>query len=281
MTTRLAPLGNGVNLAYEVLGSLSQPVVMPILGITDNITDWPDRLCAPFLEAGYCVVRHESRDMGLSTQMDGVEYCLTDIADDVLGLMDHLAINIADFIGYSLGGAVVQLIALARPNRVRSLVALQSTSYNPSLPARSATVLESMNKACIQYPTVAEAVAALKAVRLACNGSVHAMSDDEAQKVAERSVARGYCPAGTKRMIEARQRTEPFYEQLAAINCPTLVLQGSDDPIFPRGHGEDIAQRIPRATLQYMHGAGHNHPESLIPQLLDSILGFLAIRSSK
>jgi pimeloyl-ACP methyl ester carboxylesterase len=275
MTTRLASLGNGVDLAYEVIGTLSQPVVMPILGITDNMSDWPDRLCVPFVDAGYCVVRHECRDMGWSTQMDGAQYGMEHIVDDVIALMDHLGIGAAHFIGYSFGGAVAQLLALAAPNRVQSLALLQSTNYNPSLPPRSAAVLETMNGACLQYPTMAEAVAAIKAVRLACNGSMHAMSDDEAQRAAERSVARAYRPLGTARMIEARKRTAPFYERSAAIRCPTLVLQGSDDPIFPRGHGEDIVRRIPAARLVYLRGAGHNHPDSLIPKMLQSILGFL------
>jgi pimeloyl-ACP methyl ester carboxylesterase len=136
-------------------------------------------------------------------------------------------------------------------------------------------VLAAMNDTCIEYTTVGEAVAAIKAVRLACNGSVHAMSDAEALSAAERSVARGYCPLGTARMIDARKRTAPFFERLTAITCPTLVLQGSEDPIFPRGHGEDIVRRIPGARLEYMQGAGHNHPASLIPQMTDSILGFL------
>jgi len=275
MTTQLASLENGVDLAFDLVGARSHPVVMPLLGITDNITDWADILCVPFIETGHCVVRHESRDMGWSTQMDGAEYCLEDIVDDVIGLMDHLEIGTADFIGYSFGGAVAQLLAITAPDRVRRLVLLQSTNYNPSLPARSATVIETMGNVCIQYPTAAEAVGAIKAVRLACNGTVHAMSDEEAEIAAERSVARAYRPSGTARMIEARKRTAPFYERSAAIKCPTLVLQGSDDPIFPRGHGEDIARRIPDARLEYLAGAGHNHPKSLISQMLGLIVGFL------
>ncbi|MGA2564459.1 MAG: alpha/beta hydrolase [Steroidobacteraceae bacterium] len=275
MTTRLASLANGVELAYDVIGVLSHPVVMPILGITDNLSDWPDRLCLPFVEAGYCVVRHECRDMGWSTQMNGAQYDMQQIVEDVIALMDQLGISAADFVGYSFGGAIAQLLALSAPNRARNLVILQSTNYNPSLPPRSAAVLQSMSNACVEYPTVAEAVAAIKAVRLACNGSVHAMSDEEAQRAAERSVARAYRPLGTKRMIEARQRTAPFYERSTAIRSPSLVLQGSDDPIFPRGHGEDIARRIPGARLEYLQGAGHNHPQSLMPQMLESILSFL------
>jgi pimeloyl-ACP methyl ester carboxylesterase len=275
MTQRLALLENGVALAYDVLGALSQPVVMPILGITDNVTDWPDRLCLPLVEAGFCVVRHESRDMGRSTQMEGAQYGMEHIVADTLALMDQLKIRAAHFIGYSFGGAIAQLLALTEPTRADALVLLQSTNYNPSLPARSSAVLAAMSNACIEYTTAAEAIAAIKAVRLACNGSVHAMSDTEAQSAAERSVARGYCPLGTARMVEARKRTTAFFERLPAIKSPTLVLQGSDDPIFPRGHGEDITRRIPGARLEYMQGAGHNHPDSLIPQMMASILGFL------
>jgi pimeloyl-ACP methyl ester carboxylesterase len=275
MTKQLALLENGVAIAYDVIGALSRPVVMPLLGITDNITDWPDGLCEPFVAAGYCVVRHESRDMGLSTQMEGVQYRMEDIVADTLALMDHLKIRAANFIGYSFGGAIAQLLALAEPARARALVLLQSTNYDPSLPARSSAVLAAMNDTCIPYATSSEAVTAIKAVRLACNGSVHAMSEAEARSSAERSVARGYCPLGTARMIEARKRTAPFFERLSAISSATLVLQGSDDPIFPRGHGEEIVRRIPGARLEYMQGAGHNHPASLIPQMLGSILGFL------
>jgi pimeloyl-ACP methyl ester carboxylesterase len=275
MTKQLALLENGVAIAYDIIGAASQPVVMPILGITDNVTDWPDRLCVPFVAAGYCVVRHESRDMGRSTQMEGAQYGMEHIVADTLALMDQLKIRAAHFIGYSFGGAIAQLLALTDPTRVRSVVLLQSTNYNPSLPARSPAVLAAMNNASIEYANESEAVAAIKAVRLACNGSVHAMSDAQAQSAAERSVARAYCPLGTTRMIEARKRTAPFFERLPAITCPTLVLQGSDDPIFPRGHGEDIARRIQGARLEYMQGAGHNHPDSLIPQMIASILGFL------
>jgi pimeloyl-ACP methyl ester carboxylesterase len=275
MTTRLATLGNGVELACDVIGTLSQPVVMPILGITDNMTDWPDGLCLPFVAAGYCVVRHESRDMGCSTQMDGTQYGMEHIVEDVIALMDHLGIRTADFIGYSFGGAIAQLLALNAPDRVHRLVVLQGTNYNPSLPARSAVVLEAMGKACIEYSTQTEAVAAIKGLRLACNGSVHAMSDAEAQAAAERSVGRAYRPLGTARMIAARQCAPSFYEQSAAIKCSTLVLQGSDDPIFPRGHGEDIVRRVPAATLTYLQGAGHNHPKSLVPHMLKAMLDFL------
>ena len=66
----LARLSNGVSLAFEVHGDPANPVVFVILGITDNITDWPPGLYEPLVEAGYCVVRHELRDSGHSTRFE-------------------------------------------------------------------------------------------------------------------------------------------------------------------------------------------------------------------
>ena len=68
-----AKLSNGVQLEYEAHGKLTDPVIFVILGITDNITDWPPGLYKPLINAGYCVVRHELRDSGLSTKFDHLE----------------------------------------------------------------------------------------------------------------------------------------------------------------------------------------------------------------
>ena len=65
-----ARLPNGVTLEYELHGDPSNPVIFVVLGITDNITDWPPGLCEPLVRAGYCVVRHELRDSGHSTKFE-------------------------------------------------------------------------------------------------------------------------------------------------------------------------------------------------------------------
>ena len=59
-----ARLANGVSLACEVHGDPANPVLFVILGISDNITDWPPGFYEPLVEAGYCVARHELRDSG-------------------------------------------------------------------------------------------------------------------------------------------------------------------------------------------------------------------------
>lgn len=270
-----ATLANGLQLQFQQLGDPTQPVVMPILGITDNLTDWPASFCDPFLQAGYCVVRHELRDMGRSSQCPALPYTIADIAQDVVLLMDHLQIAQADLIGYSFGGAIAQVLALEAPARVRRLVLLQSTTYRPDLPTRSAQVHAAMAAACQRYDQREGEIDAMRRLRLACGGATHFMSEAEAQQSAACSVERAYCPEGTARLVAARLRSPPFFQRLPAISCRTLVLQGTEDPIFPLGHGEDIARRIPRSLLTYLRGAGHNHPASLQPEMLATMTDFL------
>ena len=152
-----ADLPNGVDLAYEVHGDPSDPVILVILGITDNITDWPVGLYEPLVSSGYCVVRYELRDSGRSTkfeehgipdlqaakqQMDqgilpSAPYTALDMAEDARLLLGHLQIGSACVVGYSYGALVAQLLALDAPQAVSALVCLQGSNYNPALPPRS------------------------------------------------------------------------------------------------------------------------------------------------
>ncbi|MCW0181238.1 MAG: alpha/beta hydrolase [Zavarzinia sp.] len=269
-------LPDGIVLACDIVGDAGAPVVLPILGITDNMTDWPVAFARPFVEAGFRVIRFELRDMGRSSACeDRPPYDMNDVADDVLALIRHLGLGRVDVIGYSYGGAIGQRLALKAPAEVRSLTCLQSTTYRPGLPGRSEAVMAAMTAACADYPDEQGRIAAIRSLRLATGGRLHFMSETEAEESARRSVARAYVPAGTARLVTSRQISAPIHDDLPRIACPVLVLQGEDDPIFPLGHGEDIANRIPGARLLHLAGAGHNHPRSLRDRMLGPILGFL------
>ena len=279
----LARLPNGVSLAYEVHGDSADPVVFIILGITDNITDWPPGMYEPLVEAGYCVVRYELRDSGLSTKFEDAgrpdlaaaqaqlmqgrlpraAYTVHDQAEDARLLLAHLGIRSACVVGYSFGALVAQRLALREPDAVAGLVCLQGSNYNPALPPRSPGVERAMFEATLDYPTPDEQVRAIMNLRLATNGSRHAMDPAEAKRSAETSVARMYYPQGTARMILSRLATAPFFEELGQIACPALILHAGEDPIFSLEHGLDMAKRIPHAELTVLKGVGHNHPLSL------------------
>jgi pimeloyl-ACP methyl ester carboxylesterase len=53
---------------------------------------------------------------------------------------------------------------------------------------------------------------------------------------------------------------EPEHRRLSQITAPTVVLHGTDDPLFPYPHGEALARGIPGARLVPLPGMGHQFP---------------------
>ena len=290
-----AVLSNGVALEYEIQGDPSNPVILVILGITDNMTDWPPGLYLPLVAAGFCVVRYELRDSGLSTkfnhsgdadlqqakmllesgELPEAPYTAHDMAEDAELLLQFLDIQSACVIGYSYGSLVAQILAIDYPRCVSRLVCLQGSNYNPELPGRTADVDKAMIAATLEYKSLEDQVDTMKNLRLATNGKRHALDNQEAMQSATTSVERMYYPQGTARIVLSRLATRPVYRQTKNVHCPTLILHGDQDPIFSIEHGKDMADRIPNSSLVILEGAGHNHPLSLQPIIVKRILDFL------
>jgi len=122
--------------------------------VTDN-GFWPaiDRLdmalCERFVDRNYFVVRFDNRDSGLSKHFDdytkpnleqglsgdtsSVGYSLDDMANDALGLLDHLRNSGCSYLGGVDGSMIAQLIAIREPKRVKSLVLLSTTTGDPTV----------------------------------------------------------------------------------------------------------------------------------------------------
>lgn len=156
------------------------------------------------MDAGFCVIRHELRDSGLSLKFDHAgypdlsaakqavsegrlptaEYTIHDVAEDARLLMGYLEVDTACVVGYSFGSMVAQLLALKAPEQAKGLVSLQGSNYNPDLPARTPQVEKAMFDACKEYPTEHEKIAAMTCLRLATNGKQQVMGTEEAEQSA-------------------------------------------------------------------------------------------------
>ena len=152
---------NGIQIEVEDTGGQDRPVVLLIMGLGMQLIAWPDTLVQSLVDAGYRVVRHDNRDMGLSQGFDeagtgnplwqGIRYRLglqvrsayelQDMADDALGVLDALGIRHAHVVGASMGGMIAQRVAVTAPERVRSLVSVMSSSGARGLPGPRADVL--------------------------------------------------------------------------------------------------------------------------------------------
>ena len=117
MTMRRA-LVNGISVAYEVQGS--GPPLLLIMGYRLSSRAWPPEFIDA-LAKRFTLILFDNRGTGLS-EKPAFGYALSNIAKDICGLLEHLAIPRAHVLGYSMGGAVAQELACRYPERVQRLV---------------------------------------------------------------------------------------------------------------------------------------------------------------
>lgn len=107
---------NGQTLYYEVHGE-GEPLLC-IMGLSADSVAW--MLQVPAFSASHRTVIFDNRDVGRSSMADG-PYEITDMAHDALALADALELDSFHMVGVSMGGAIAQELALAAPERVRTL----------------------------------------------------------------------------------------------------------------------------------------------------------------
>ena len=117
---------NGGKIGYEVNGS-GFPIVV-LMGIGGNRKDWHEQV--PVFAKHYRTISYDHRGTGDSDKPE-TGYSISQFADDCIGLLDHLNLDRAHLVGYSMGGRIAQLIASRYPNRVAALV-LAATAAKPN-----------------------------------------------------------------------------------------------------------------------------------------------------
>ena len=280
---------NGIDICYDIFGySDAEPMVM-IMGLGAQLIHWDDEFCRELAGHGFRVIRFDNRDIGLSSKMTGgkkftlyelaklrflniplaAPYKLSDMAADTVGLLDALHIRKAHVVGASMGGMIAQEMAIAYPERLRSLTSIMSTTGDPRLPQPSPQVtLKLMEKQPDGYEAFIER---FKQTWLFLR--VGSFPVDEARDLdrAERTFARGLSPDGVGRQLRAILASGSRKERLAGVTAPTLVIHGKIDPLVHPAAGRDTAASIPGAKLLMVDRMGHALPISMWTMVIDAI----------
>jgi pimeloyl-ACP methyl ester carboxylesterase len=201
-----------------------------------------------------------------------VPYTLKDMADDGIGLLDALGIAQAHVVGASMGGMIVQLMAVHHPDRLLTMTSIMSTTGNGKLPQADKHAMEALIAPLkgMDEDTLIEH--GLNIVRNI--GSPGYPFDPETQREkVRRSVRRSVYPAGMPRQLAAIIDDGCRRARLADVRVPTLVLHGEDDPLVKLAAGEDTARHIAGARLVTIPGWGHDIPLPLIPRVAGEIAG--------
>jgi len=107
---------DGFQIHYEVTCDRAGPTLVLVAGLGEQIgaVEYPDEQCAHFARKGFRVVRVDNRDSGLSTVPERHigDYSLHDVADDILSVIEDLAVGPVYIVGASMGGFIVRWAAM-------------------------------------------------------------------------------------------------------------------------------------------------------------------------
>ncbi|MFY1622687.1 alpha/beta fold hydrolase [Micromonospora sp. WMMD723] len=282
-----------VRLWTERFGHPDDPTVLLVMGTSTQGVGWPDELVEALVDSGRQVIRFDHRDTGRSDSVDFAThpYALADLASDAVTVLDAYGVAAAHIVGTSLGAAIGQWLAVHRAARVRTLTAMASSPMgnNPGpawaralagqpaaegeLPPPTARFLDHlMGAARAPRATAQQRVDADVQTWRVLNGDVLPFDEPAARRFVEHCHDRaGNLAAAANHDLAGRRWDDDRRASLSGITAATLVLHGSDDPLFPPAHGEALAAQIPTAQLEIVPGMGH-HP-FFAPGLTERIAG--------
>ena len=281
--------GAGVDLRGN-----ERPVVLLIMGLGMQLVAWPPAFVQALVDAGYRVIRHDNRDIGLSQNFDSAgkpnlvwaalryrlrlavksPYSLSDMARDSLAVLDHFQVKKAHVVGVSMGGMISQRVALAAPGRVLSLTSIMSSSGARGLPEARPEVLRALLSRPASRDLEHIANFYMKLFKLIGSPAFPVPEAEMRERILV-GLRRSYMPQGSARQTMAIVADSTRAEELRGLKVPTLVIHGKADPLVPFANGEDTARRIAGAKLVAIEGMGHDLPPGVVERLLSPLLAHM------
>jgi pimeloyl-ACP methyl ester carboxylesterase len=251
---------NGVRLCTDAIGQPGDPPVLLVMGMGASMVWWETEFCDR-LAAERFVIRYDHRDTGRSvTYPPGHPgYVAGDLVQDAAGVLDAYGLDAAHIIGMSMGGALAQLLALDLPERVLSLVLISTSLAAPGerrLPPCEQRLLRFLAGAQVDWSDSDSIVDYLVEHWRVLWGPTRTFDEAHIRALAREDVGRAHDPGAAQNhglLADDDRRRGP----LSSIVAPTLVIHGTDDPMFPLAHGTALADAIDGAALLPLEGAGH------------------------
>ncbi len=241
---------NGTRLAYEVHGEGEE--VLLIMGLAARATAWENQYRG--LAGRFRVARFDNRGIGASAPLARRRTSIREMADDALGLLDHLGWDRAHIVGVSMGGMIAQELALAARERVRSLSLIAThpggSSFVPPAAGRR-------NLLRTQIGPLQRRRAMLARVLYPPEYIEEHGEDKLLQRMA---INFGDGPPPPRTMVAQLlavmgHNTAARLERLEGL--PTLVVQPARDMLIDPTHSETLERLIPGARRATVHDAGH------------------------
>jgi pimeloyl-ACP methyl ester carboxylesterase len=262
-----------VEIHYEAFGATSDPTLLLVNGLGSQCINFAEEWCEKYAAHGFSVVRFDNRDTGFSSKLDGVQYTLRDMAGDAIAVLDAIGANRAHVLGVSMGGMIVQRLAIDHPERLLSMTSVMSRTGEPDYGQSTPEALAFLTRkpAASRAEYVDTQVAALQVY-----GSKPEWLDEaEIRARAGAAYDRCFYPAGFARQMQATMADGSRADALRAVRLPALVLHGSRDALIDPSGGRRTAEVIPGARYVEIDGMGHDYPRAVWDTWIDTWVDFV------
>jgi pimeloyl-ACP methyl ester carboxylesterase len=240
----------GADLYVESVGDANLPPVLLLHGGMGNMDDFAEVVTRLALTRR--VIRMDSRGHGQSS-FGTAPLSYGRLEQDVLEVLDALALEQVDIVGFSDGGIVGYRLAAYHPQRVRSLTTIGADWVLPAdSPGREFLAKVTADSWRARFP------------------------DSEAEYLA-RSPAPDFDRLVTESVAMWLDLSDDGYpvEDVDSITCPLTLVRGTDDHLSSHDLAIALQQRVPNAQLHELEGAGHavalTQPDALAEILLESL----------
>lgn len=259
----------GLKIHTEAFGKASDPACLLIAGKMCTARCWSDLFCQRLADSGFFVIRYDHRDLGESSEIDWqkTHYTMFDLASDAISILDCYGIGKANFIGYSMGGWICQILGTNFQERVISLVIISAGPIETTeeglmtLTAEEKEILGHTNEMFCSIEngkTLEEKVQNFMPIWRYSNGEFEL--DEE--------MARSFTLDFLSRTKNRNAKNHNFVMQefldkmtptnfLQKIEKPTLVIHGDRDTTVLLRHGKAVADAIPNSKFVTINGMGH------------------------
>ena len=266
---------NGIEIWYETFGEKKNPPLLLIMGAGGQAIIWPDDFCMQLSQRGFYVIRYDQRDSGFSSRVDFTKnpYDLLDLASDAIGILDALQIHKVHIFGLSMGGAIAELMAVHFPERVETIALMGSHfDYRPytlaldGLPKvsgflsspREEYFLEVRRIMKLPSSTIDEKIEKKMQIWRLLNGTKYPLDEIATRKMHCEYFRRSVNPENLINYHYAIKRSEEMVQAIhSKVLVPTVIFQGSEDPILRDDHAKALHKAIQGSRYFFVKGMGH------------------------
>jgi 3-oxoadipate enol-lactonase len=259
---------NGQKLYYEIHGE-GEPLLC-VMGLAADTLAW--MLQVPAFSAGYRTVIFDNRDVGQSSMADG-PYEIADMAQDALALADALELDSFHLVGVSMGGAIAQELALAAPDRVRTLTLAVTFPAGGPWARKLAEVWAERVQKISREGHVDELMLLTFSERF--------FEDEQGAAWVRGMMLQNPHPQPPEafvRQLEASSRLDTR-DRLPSLRVPTHVIGAEHDILVPVWKSRELADLIPDARLTVLEAAPHGANVERAEEFNRTVLDFIAERA--